>query len=417
MVDADCRAAKCPEDRKHVRKTDGAGLYLEVSRASKRWFWKYKSGGVEKRMALGAYDPSKGAAHVSLAQARDARTTAHQLLKGGEDPVQRKRAAKINAAVVSANNFAAVARDFHDTKKGGWSPLHGRHWLRAVERDLLPWIGALPVADITGRLLLNTLRKIEQRGVVNSAHDCRQYAGQVFVHAIAQGLCDRNPAADIRGTLKPLNVRHMSAVTDPPRLGELLRAIDGYGGRPETKVALVLSAMTFQRPGNVRMAEWAEIDLDAAMWTIPAAKMKRNLEGKTNNTPHLVPLAPRVVDMLRNDLLPLTGHGKFLFPSLRTSERPISDNTLNAALRSLGFGQLEMTSHGWRAVARTLLDEVVGVDTSVIEVQLAHSVKDANGRAYNRTQYLPQRVEMMSKWADYLDRLRVGAKVVKLRAS
>ena len=413
LTDADCRNANCPDGLKRRRLTDGAGLYLEVSPAgSKRWFWKFYPDGKESRLALGSY-PDK-----SLKAARAARDEARQTKSNGTNPVQKRRADKLGKATVAANTFEAVARELHATKAvpDGWSESHSAQWLRCLSKDVFPWIGSLPLAEITAPLLLATLRKVEKREAVRMAHDLREYSGQVFRYGIATGRCTGNPAADLRGALRAYVERHMAAVLDPGKAGELMRAIDAYAGQPVTRAALVLSALTFQRPGNIRAMEWTEIDTLAALWTIPAVKMKRTIGGKVNGRPHLVPLSPQAMALLA-DLKPLTGHGRYVFPSLLTGERCMSENTVRSALRRMGYDNDTMTPHGFRAMARTLMIErLPGVDAEVIEAQLAHGKSGPLGMAYDRAEYMDQRRAMMNAWADYLDRLRAGAKVLPFEA-
>lgn len=409
LTDADCRSARCPEGKARHRLSDGGGLYLEVSPAgSRRWFWKFYPDGKESRLALGAYPA------VSLKDARKARDDAKRARQDGVNPVQARQAERLTNAVASATTFEAVAREFHGTKGHSWSDTHPAQWLRCCEKDLFPWLGALPLAEVTAPALLEVLRKVQARGALRLAHDLREYAGQVFRYGIASGRCERNPAADLRGALKPYAERHMAAVLEPTRAGELLRAIDAYAGQPSTRAALVLSALTFQRPGNIRAMEWAHVDLDAGLWAIPAADMKRTVQAKINGRPHLVPLAHQAVAVLR-ELHPLTGHGRFVFPSLLTGERCMSENTVRGALRRLGYTNEDMTPHGFRAMARTLIaEQLPGIPQDVIEAQLAHGKSGPLGMAYDRAEYMEQRRRMMGEWADYLDRLRKGADVVTL---
>jgi len=409
LDDVDCRNAKCPKGKVRHRLNDGGGLYLEISPAgSKRWFWKFYPDGKESRMALGAYPA------LSLRGARKARDAAKGARREGVNPVQARRAERLTKAVASATTFEAVAREFHGTKANAWSDAHRGQWLRCCEKDLFPWLGALPLADVSAPALLEVLRKVQARGALRLAHDLREYAGQVFRYGIATGRCTGNPAADLRGALKPYTERHMAAVLEPVRAGELLRAIEGYAGQPATRAALVLSALTFQRPGNIRAMEWAHVDLDAALWTIPAADMKRTVQAKINGRPHLVPLSPQAVAVLR-ELYPLTGHGRYVFPSLLTGERCMSENTVRGALRRLGYTNEDMTPHGFRAMARTLIAErLLGIPQDVIEAQLAHGKAGPLGMAYDRAEYMDQRRRMMTEWADYLDRLRRGADVIPL---
>ena len=408
LTNADCRNATCPPELKRRRLTDAGGLYLEVSPAgSKRWFWKFYPAGKESRLALGSYPD------VSLKAARSARDDARKTRQGGTNPVQARKAEKLAKATSSATTFEAVAREFHATKVGGWSVNHSTLWLRCLEKDLFPWLGSLPLADVSAPLLLDTLRKVEARGAVRSAHDLREFTGQVFRYGIATGRCERNPAGDLRGALTPYVERHMSAVLEPVEAGELLRSIDAYAGHPVTRAALVLSALLFQRPGNIRAMEWAEVD--AGLWTIPADKMKRTIHGKVNGRPHLVPLAPQALAILA-DLRPLTGHGRYVFPSLLTGERCMSENTIRTALRRMGYTNDDMTAHGFRAMARTLMIErLPGISADVIEAQLAHGKSGPLGMAYDRAEFIAQRRAMMQAWADYLDTLRNGAQVLPFK--
>lgn len=412
LTDADCRNATCPPDKKRRRLADSAGLYLETSpTGSKRWFWKFYPDGKESRLALGGYP------EVSLKAARRARDEARKVRETGANPVQHRKAERLATGARKAVTFEAVARELHETKASGWSVNHAAQWLRCLEKDLFPWIGSLPVAEVSAPVLLDSLRRVERRGALRMAHDLREYAGQVFRYAIATGRAERNPAADLRGALKPAPVKHLAAVLEPVKAGELLRAIDGYAGHPVTRAALALSALLFQRPGNLRAMEWAEVDEAAALWTIPAAKMKRGLYGKANGRPHLVPLAPQALATLA-DLKPLTGHGRYVFPSLLTGERCMSENTVRTALRRMGYTNDDMTAHGFRAMARTLMaEQLPGVSSEVVEAQLAHGKSGPLGAAYDRAEFMGQRRQMMAAWADYLDQLRKGAEVIPIKAA
>jgi len=407
LTDAVCRNAACPADKARVRLTDANGLYLEVTpNRSRRWFWKYYFGGKEKRLALGHYTEAGSAkVVVSLRSAREARDDARKLLRSGTDPTQKRHLDKLTRQTVSGTAFEAVARELHATKHTGWSPRYAARWIERMEKDLFPWIGTLPLQAITAPLLLHTLRRIEGRGANETAHTLRQTAGQVFRYGIATGRCERNPAPDLHGALKPVIVKHMAAVVDTSGATALMRAVAAYEGQPLTRAALELSALLFQRPGNIRQMEWREVDLDGALWTIPAVKMKRTVHGKVNGRPHWVPLALRAVAILR-ELQPMTGHGRYVFPSLLTGERPMSENTLRTALRRMGYTNDEMTPHGFRAMARTILVEQLNVNPDVIEAQLAHGKSGPLGAAYDRAEFMTQRRAMMSMWANYLDRLR-----------
>ncbi len=412
LTDAACRNASCPADKPRARFADAGGFYLEVAAAGpKRWFMKYRFGGKEKHLALGNYPL------VSLKEARDGRDKAKRARVEGEDPVQAHRVSKIINKAASAQTFEAVAREFFETKKAGWSPKYAARWIERMEKDLFPHLGAMPAGNITAPLLLDALRRVEKRGAIETAHTLRQTAGQTFRYGVQTGRCERNPALDLHGALQPLQVKHMAAVLEPTRAGDLMRAIDGYAGRPATRAALLLSALLFQRPGNIRAMEWAELDLDAALWTIPAAKMKRTQHGKQDGRPHLVLLAAQAVAILK-DLQPLTGHGRYVFPSLLTGEKCMSENTVRAALRRMGYANGEMTPHGFRAMARTLIVErLPGVSPDVIEAQLAHGKSGPLGMAYDRAEFLEQRRALMAAWADYLDQLKAGAKVIALQAA
>jgi len=407
LTDLACRTATCPPDKARVRVTDGGGLYLEVSPlGSKRWFWKYYFNGKEKRLSLGSYaEAGSRKVVVSLAKARDARDRARLERRTGIDPVQRRRLDKLAKRTVAGTTFDAIARELHAVKRNGWSEQYASRWIERMEKDLFPWIGGLPIKEITAPLLLQTLRRIEGRGAHETAHTLRQTAGQVFRYAVATGRCDRNPAPDLHGALQPIIVKHMSAVLEPAAAASLLRAIWAYEGQPLTRAALKLSALLFQRPGNIRHMEWREIDFEAARWTIPASKMKRTVQGKASGRPHLVPLAPQALGILR-ELEPLTGHGRYVFTSMLSGERPMSENTLRAALRRMGYSNDDMTPHGFRAMARTIMVEQLNVHPDVIEAQLAHGKSGPLGAAYDRTEFVAQRRAMMNQWASYLDTLR-----------
>lgn len=403
LSDTAIRKAK-PAD-KIQRLFDGGGLYLEITPAgSKLWRQKYRIAGKEKRLAHGTYP------EVSLAEARARREAARKLLANGIDPGEQKKAEKAAGEERAANNFEAVSREWHGKFSPGWAASHSGKILGRLENDLFPWIGSRPVAEIKAPELLRCLRRIENRGALETAHRVLQNAGQVFRYAIATGRADRDPSADLRGALAPWKPQHYPAPTDPKAVGELLRAIDGYTGGNVVKAMLQLAPLVFVRPGELRQAEWAEIDLDAKEWSIPAHKMKMR-------EPHLVPLSKQAVAILR-DLQPLTGNRAHVFPGGHDPRKAMSENALNAALRRMGYDKTTMTAHGFRAIARTLLDEELGFRPDYIEHQLAHAVRDPNGRAYNRTSHLAERRKMMQAWADYLDRRRTDTgKVLEFKKS
>lgn len=411
LTDAQCRNATCPADKKHARFSDAGGMYLQVSPAgSKRWFLKYRIAGVEKQLALGSYPA------VSLTAARKAREAAKLTKADGRDPVQLRKVAKLKAMNPSGDTLKIVALEWFAKQSPHWSDAHADRSKRQLERDLFPWLGARRLKDVEPVELLATLRKVEERGAVETADRGLMLARQVWRYGVATGRVDRDITADLKGALSPYRGKHFAAITDPVKLGDLIRAIRAYKGGPIVRAAVQLAPMLFQRPGELRGAAWAEIDLDAALWTIPAARMKRGKDGKENGDPHLVPLPRQAVDILRG-LHGYTGHGVMVFPGERSHERPISENSVRTALITMGYTPDVQTWHGFRATARTMLAERLDCDPLVIEAQLAHAVKDANGRAYNRTQYLKHRADMMQKWADYLDKLAAGADVVQLKAA
>ncbi|MDN7925714.1 tyrosine-type recombinase/integrase [Burkholderia vietnamiensis] len=409
LTDTTIRNTK-PAD-KPVKLFDGGGLFLLVTPAGQRyWRLKYRTAGKEKLLALGVYP------EVTLAAARRKRDEARDKLAAGVDPGEAKKAEKRTARLSAENSFEAVAREWHAKHAPTWSESHGSRILRRLEVDAFPWIGGKPVADLAPPDVLDVLRRVEKRGALETAHRLHANVSQVCRYAVATGRAQRDVTADLRGALPPVQQEHMAAVTDPKQVAELLRAIDGYQGTFPVLCALRLFPLLFQRPGELRAAEWSEFDLDASTWEIPSERMKRTKQGKASGGAHIVPLSAQAVAILR-ELHALTGNSRFLFPSVRTKDRPMSDNTINGALRRLGYDGDTMTGHGFRAMARTILDEVLGVPVAIVEAQLAHAVKDPLGRAYNRTAHLPQRREMMQQWADYLDRLKAGAEIIPITAA
>lgn len=383
---------------------DTGGLYLEVAPSGGKWWrLKYRHGGKEKRLSLGVYPD------VSLKDARQRRDDARKLLADGVDPSENRKATKAARVERAANSFEVIAREWFAKKSPGWVKSNSDKIMQRLEKDAFPWLGTRPLADITPPELLKMLRRIEDRGAIETAHRVRNYCGQIFRYAIATGRVERDPSADLRGALPAPVKEHRAAITDPKKIGALLRAMDDYQGQFVTKCALRLAPLVFVRPGELRKAEWAEFDLDKAEWNIPAERMKMR-------EPHLVPLAAQAVAILR-ELHALTGGGKYVFPGARTNSRPMSDNAILAALRRMGFAKDEMSGHGFRAMARTILDEVLQVRPDYIEHQLAHAVRDPNGRAYNRTAHLAERRKMMQLWADYLDKQKAGAEIISLHGN
>ena len=392
LTDVKVRNAKASD--KPFKLSDERGMHLLVTPAGgKLWRLAYRFGGKQKLISLGSYPD------VSLARAREKRDEARRLLADGIDPGAKRKAEKM----ATADTFRAVAEEFLAQREKGWAPTHSSK-VRARLEWLYPHIGARPIGIIEAPELLAPVRMIEECGKGETAKRTLLNAGQVFRFAVATGRAKRDPTADLRGALAPVKANHHPAIIEPKAFGALLRAIDAYPGEPVTRAALRLLPLVFTRPGELRLAEWAEFDLDRATWSIPSQRMKMK-------QPHIVPLSAQAVTILR-ELHPLTGRRRLVFPSLRSRDRPMADATLTVALRRLGFTRDEVVPHGFRATARTLLDEVLGVRPDLIEHQLAHAVKDPNGRAYNRTAHLAERRTMMQKWADYCDVLKNGADVI-----
>jgi integrase len=419
--DTSIRAIKPGDARKRLNDGEGLHLLLFVKGGAHGWRLAYSHAGRRNILSLGTY-PDTG-----LALARKKAAEARKLLGEGIDPSDERKLAKAtterqreaqrraNAGMPPLDSFEAVAREWLGTIHGAKvSEGHAERTRIRLEQDVFPWLGRRPLAGIKAPELLECLRRVEARGAIETAHRIKQACGQVFRYGIATGRCERDIAADLRDALTPIQTRHRAAITDPKRVGELLRAIAAYKGHGVTRAALQLAPLVFQRPGELRKAEWTEIDLEGALWTIPSDRMKRTKQQKVSGPAHTVPLSAQAVTILL-ELRPLTGHGRYVFPGLRTGERPMSDAAVLAALRRMGFPKDEMTGHGFRAMARTMLAERLGVDESVIEAQLGHAVRDTLGRAYNRTEFVAQRQAMMQAWADYLDRLRKGGDVVPLR--
>jgi len=399
LTEAAIKAAK-PRPKPY-RMTDGHGLYLLVRPDGARW-WRLdyrRPGGARNTLSLGVYP------EISLKKVRDRRDEARRLLKDGVDPGAKRQADK----VALADSFEVVAREWFAKFSPRWAPTHSSKIITRMEKDIFPWLGSRPVSAITAPELLTCLRRIEARGALDTAHRAHQNCGQIFRYAVATGRAERDPSGDLRGALPPATHVHYASITEPEKIGALLRAIDGYDGTFVSRCALRIAPLVFVRPGELRAAKWAEFDLDKAEWRIPAERMKARVL-------HIVPLSTQAIEVLR-DLKPLTGRSEYLFPSVRTRSKPISDNTLNAALRRLGYTTDEVTTHGFRSMASTLLNEQ-GWSRDAIERQLAHGERDEVRAAYNYAQYLPERRKMMQAWADYLDTLRqlAGASSGKVAA-
>lgn len=407
LTDTAIRNAK--PSPKPYKLFDERGLFLIVTPSGGKWWrFRYRFGGKEKLLSLGIYPDIPLASRTikdaeigktrKIKGARELRDDARELLAQGIDPGENRKAQKATKQNRAANSFEVVAREWYAKYGPSWSQAHGERIIRRFERDVFPWIGGSPIPDVAPSDLLSVIRRIESRGALETAHRALANCSQVFRYGVATGRAERDPSGDLRGALAPVKSKHFAAVTEPNHVAELLRTLDGYQGTLVVACALRLAPLVFVRPGELRKAEWKDISLETAEW--------RYIVTKTN-TPHIVPLSTQAVLILR-ELHALTGTGRFVFPGARSNGRPMSDNAILAAMRRMDIAKDEMSGHGFRAMARTVLDEVLGVRPDLIEHQLAHAVRDPNGRAYNRTAHLPERRRMMQQWADYLDDLKVG---------
>lgn len=401
LTDTQIRKAK-PGERTY-KLSDGRGLYLEVTPAGGRWWrFKYRFDGKEKRLSLGVYPD------IDLKTARERRDEARKLVAHRVDPSEKRKAEKATRQEEAANTFESIAREWHSQRRNALEQSTLDGIMMRMEKHLFPWLGSKPIARIEAPDLLEVLRRAESLDLGETPRRLRQYCGQIFRYAIATGRSRRDPAGDLRGALRPHKPKHHAAVVEPKAVGELLRAIDGYTGEPVTRAAIRLAPLVFVRPGELRHAEWAEFDLDHAEWRIPASRMKMR-------EAHIVPLSRQAVDILREHFR-ITGKWTYVFPSIRSKSRCMSENTVNAALRRLGYAREDMTGHGFRSMASTLLNEQ-GWHRDAIERQLAHAERDGVRAAYNRAEYLPERRKMMQAWADFLDGLKNGANIVSLHAN
>jgi len=381
--------------------TDGDGMYLLVMSSGKYWRMDYRFADKRKTLALGTYP------EVTLSVARQRREAARKQLAHGIDPGAAKQEAKQAQAAMLANTFEKVALDWLDKTKADRMASTQAKVTTWLQKDVFPYIGSMAISTIGARDVLGALRHMEARGALDSVQRVKQICGQVFRYAVATGSAERDPTPDLKGALTKAVPGHFAAITDPKQAGALMRAIYAYAGHPQVQTALKLSAMLFVRPGELRSMEWAELDLDAAEWRIPGSKMKMKVD-------HLVPLSTQALALIEA-MKPLTGTRRYVFPSIgRSEDRPMSENTINSALHAMGINKETHSAHGFRAMARTIMDEVLGERVDLIEHQLAHNVKDPLGRAYNRTSHLPARRDMMQRWSDYLDKLRIGADVIPL---
>ena len=389
LTDTKIRTVKPNENPKKL--FDGGGLFLLVTpTGGKLWNLKYRINNKETRIALGAYP------EVSLAEARQKRDQMKALIANGVAPSDTKKAQKA-AGTQEFETFEGIAREWHGKFSPTWASSHGSKIIRRLELYIFPWLGAKPIRSITAPELLAALRRIEAKGTLETAHRTHQNCGQVFRYAVATGRAERDPSNDLRGAIPPASGKHMATITNPKEIAGLLRSIDDYRGSIVTRCALQLAPLVFVRPGELRQAEWSEFNLETAEWRISAEKMKAGVL-------HIVPLAKQALDILQ-EIQPLTGHGRYVFPSPRTDLRPMSNNAVLSALRRMGYTKEEMSGHGFRSMASTLLNEQ-GWNRDAIERQLAHSERNSVRAAYNYAEFLPERREMMKAWADYLDRLK-----------
>ena len=391
LTDTIVRHAK--PQAKPYKLYDADGLFLIITPSGGKWWrFKFRFGGKEKLLSLGIYP------EVTLKEARVRRDLERKNIAFDIDPAVNRKIVKLTKAESNHNTFEVVAREWFERRSTIWAETHSSKIIRRLELDIFPWLGSRAIAEIKAPELLGVIRRIESRGAVDTAHRALQNCGQIFRYAVATGRAERDCSADLRGALTPVRGGHFAAITDPKAIGGLLRAIDAYNGNFVTRSALQLAALVFVRPGELRKAQWAEINLEAAQWNIPADRMKMR-------EAHLVPLSRQAIKVFE-ELKPLTGKSRYVFPSSISNQRPMSDNAILGALRRMGISKDEMSGHGFRAMARTVLDEVLHVRPDYIEHQLAHAVRDPNGRAYNRTAHLPERRKMMQDWADYLEKLR-----------
>lgn len=400
LTDSKVRTTKPTE--KPQKLFDGGGLFLLVTPTGGRlWRFKYRFGGSERLLSIGTYP------EASLAEARQRRDQASALLANGIDPSETKKAQKA-AGNQETESFEIIAREWYAKFSPSWATSYAKTTIRRLELFIFPWLGARPVKSITAPELLAALRRIEAKGALETAHRVKQVCGQVFRYAIATGRAERDPSGDLRGAIPPASGKHMATITDPKEIAGLLRSIDDYRGGIVTRCALQLAPLVFVRPGELRQAEWSEFNLETAEWRIPAEKMKAG-------TVHIVPLSRQAIDILR-ELHPLTGHGRYVFPSPRTDSRPMSSNAILSALRRMGYAKDEMSGHGFRSMASTLLNEQ-GWNRDAIERQLAHAENNRVRAAYNYAEFMPERKKMMQAWADYLEGIKSGAKIIPIRAT
>ena len=416
LNDKAIKAARPNENGKPKKHADGGGLYLLVKwvqalkhdpnnnelTISRYWRYKYNFAGKEKLLPIGKYP------EVSLGDARKVHDGARELHAKGIDPMEHKKHLESLKLQLMENSFEAVAREWFVGHSVNWTEGHAGRVITRLENDVFPWLGKMPISTLEPPDILKCLRRVEGRGALETAHRVKQTIGQVFRFAVATGKAKRDQTADLKGALPPVKQKHLAAIIEPKLIGELLRGCWAYKGDYTVQSALKLSAYLFARPGEVRRMEWTEIDFDKCRWMIPAEKMK-------TRAAHIVPLPKQAIEILE-DIKPLTGRHQFVFPGVRSRSRPMSDNTVNQAIRRLGYDNSQMTAHGFRAMASTTLYEL-GYSSDLIERQLAHVVGNDVRRAYDRSENLPERKAMMKRYADYLDGLRIGADIIPINST
>ncbi len=408
---SDMQVSKAKPQTKPVTLFDGGGLFLLITPAGgKLWRFKYTFNGEGRLMSFGTYP------ELSLADARQRREDARKLIANGVDPREIKKAQKASREESNANSFEVVAREWHNKFKGTWSESHAHVVINRLERNIFPWIGSRPIAELEPPEVLSVLLRMEDRGAHETARRMKTVCGQVFRYGVATGRCKRDQTADLKGALKPPVTHNMAALTKPKDVAELLRASDEYSGSFVVKCALRLAPLWFCRPGELRKTEWSEINFETAELNIPIERMKlpTATKRKSKGQLHLIPLSLQAIAILK-ELQPLTGHSKYVFPGYRSPLRCMSENAVLLALRKMGFTKEEMSGHGYRAMARTMIRQELHLEAEYIELQLAHTTKSPNGTAYDRVSFLPERKKMMQLWSDYLDGLKQGAKVIPFK--
>jgi len=405
LPDVKLKAAKLPEGKTQIKLADGEGLYLLINKSGKYWRLKYRYGGKEKTLSIGVYPA------VSAKRARKIKMEAKEMLLDGIDPNQaKKEAERTRRADEAGVTFEGVAREWIEKKSNVWAENTRNTNISRLERLAFPWLGKLKLTAIKPLDVLDILKRVENRGAHETANRLKVLCSQVFRYGVATGRVESDPTRDLSGALTPANVKHYPCIKEPRKAGDLMRAIQGFEGTFVVRCALQFAPYVFVRPKNIREAEWADFDLEAKQWSIPIDKMKVD-----NATKHIVPLSSQVIAILE-EIKPLTGRGRYVFPSIRSASRTLSENTLNVALRRIGYSKEEMCAHGFRGMASTLLHEL-GFNTDIIERQLAHVEGNAVKAAYNHARHLPERIKMMQEWADYLDNLRDRTETIRQHAS